>query len=152
MHFAPFWKKKFLKDTGRLKSVLGQISFTSVPLLYQNVRNTIWRHILSTRHTSEAPVYFCTESNTLSCLLDEPFLIISDLKNLKDKHYIENLFILLYNIYVLISSKKVTSLKANTIWARSCENVSYAICEQQRRRSACASAQSDQHLCCSLLR
>ena len=26
-----------------------------------------------------------------------------------------------------------------------------AICEQQRRRSACASAQSDQHLCCSLL-
>ena len=28
----------------------------------------------------------------------------------------------------------------------------YAICEQQRRRSACAAAQSDQHLCCSLLR
>ena len=26
----------------------------------------------------------------------------------------------------------------------------YAICEQQRRRSACASAQSDQRLCCSL--
>ena len=38
------------------------------------------------------------------------------------------------------------------IWARSCENVSYAICEQQRCRLACASAQSDQHLCCSLLR
>ena len=38
------------------------------------------------------------------------------------------------------------------IWARSCENVSYDICEQQRRRSACASAQSDQHLCCSHLR
>ena len=37
-------------------------------------------------------------------------------------------------------------------WARSCENLSYVICEQQRRRSACASAQSDQHLCCSLLR
>ena len=31
-------------------------------------------------------------------------------------------------------------------WARSCENVSYAICEQQRCRSACAFAQSDQHL------
>ena len=28
----------------------------------------------------------------------------------------------------------------------------YAICEQQRRRSTCASAQSDQHLCCSLPR
>ena len=24
----------------------------------------------------------------------------------------------------------------------------FAICEQQRRRSPCASAQSDQHLCC----
>ena len=40
----------------------------------------------------------------------------------------------------------------NGIWAKSCENMSYAICEQQRRRSACASAQSDQHLYCSLLR
>ena len=28
----------------------------------------------------------------------------------------------------------------------------YAICEQQRRRSACPSAQSDQRLCCSLSR
>ena len=28
----------------------------------------------------------------------------------------------------------------------------FAICEQQRRRSACASAQSDQRLCCSLSR
>ena len=28
----------------------------------------------------------------------------------------------------------------------------YAICEQQRRRSACASPQSDQHPCCSLPR
>ena len=27
----------------------------------------------------------------------------------------------------------------------------YSICEQQRRRSACAFGQSDQHLCCSLL-
>ena len=26
----------------------------------------------------------------------------------------------------------------------------FALCEQQRRRSACASMQSDQHLCCSL--
>ena len=28
----------------------------------------------------------------------------------------------------------------------------YATCEQQRRRSACSSAQSDQHLRCSLPR
>ena len=38
------------------------------------------------------------------------------------------------------------------IGVRSCENVSYAICEQSRRSSACASAQSDQQLGCSLLR
>ena len=30
------------------------------------------------------------------------------------------------------------------------EKTCFALCEQQRRRSACASAQSDQHLCCSL--
>ena len=30
--------------------------------------------------------------------------------------------------------------------------MSYVICVQQRRRSACASAHSDQRLCCSLLR
>ena len=38
------------------------------------------------------------------------------------------------------------------IWAGPWENVSYAIYEQQRRRSACASAQSDQCLCCLLPR
>ena len=37
-------------------------------------------------------------------------------------------------------------------WAGPWENVSYVICEQQRRRSACASAQSDHRLCFSLLR
>ena len=44
------------------------------------------------------------------------------------------------------------TLPTKIMWARSCENVSYAICEQQRCRSVCASAQSYQHLCCSLLR
>ena len=37
-------------------------------------------------------------------------------------------------------------------WAGPWENVSYVICEQQRRRSACASVQSNQRLCFSLLR
>ena len=37
-------------------------------------------------------------------------------------------------------------------WAGLWENVSYVICEQHRCRSACASAQSDQSLCCLLLR
>ena len=37
-------------------------------------------------------------------------------------------------------------------WAMSWENLLYAICEQQRRRSACPSAQSHQRICCLLLR
>ena len=37
-------------------------------------------------------------------------------------------------------------------WQKSMRKPTLAICEQQRCRSACASAQSDQHLCCSLLR
>ena len=39
-----------------------------------------------------------------------------------------------------------SNLIAAVIWAMSV----LAICKQQRRRSACASAQSDQRLCCSL--
>ena len=38
------------------------------------------------------------------------------------------------------------------IWAGLWGNMSYAICKQQRCRSACASAQSDQRLCCLLPR
>ena len=38
------------------------------------------------------------------------------------------------------------------IWAGPWENVSNVICEQRRHRSDCASMQSDQCLCCSLLR
>ena len=36
------------------------------------------------------------------------------------------------------------------IWASTRENLSSGVCEQQRRRPACASAQSDQRLCCSV--
>ena len=35
-------------------------------------------------------------------------------------------------------------------WASSRENLSSGVCEQHRRRPACASAQSDQRLCYSL--
>ena len=48
--------------------------------------------------------------------------------------------------------KFISRFQYSMIWARSCENVSYVICEQQRCRSACESTQSDQHLCCSLFR
>ena len=37
------------------------------------------------------------------------------------------------------------------IWASSRENLSSGVCEQHRRRPACAFAQSDQRLCYSLL-
>ena len=39
-----------------------------------------------------------------------------------------------------------------SIWAMSWENLLFSICEQQRCRSACASMQSDQCICCSLSR
>ena len=38
------------------------------------------------------------------------------------------------------------------IWASTRENLSSVVCEQHRRRPACASAQSDQRLCYSLFR
>ena len=45
-------------------------------------------------------------------------------------------------------------IPATKTWATSWENLSYAICQQQRRTSTYAHqpAQSDQHLCCSLPR
>ena len=39
---------------------------------------------------------------------------------------------------------------SGSIWAWAREDPSSGICEQHRRRPACASAQSDQRLCCSL--
>ena len=42
--------------------------------------------------------------------------------------------------------KNSDTQKNHCIWAGPWENVSYVICEQQWRRSACASAQSDQRL------
>ena len=47
---------------------------------------------------------------------------------------------------------KCETKKVVNTWAGPWENVSYVICEQQRRRSACAPAQSNQRLCCSLRR
>ena len=38
-----------------------------------------------------------------------------------------------------------------SIWALTRENLSPGVCEQQRRRSACTSAKSDQPLCYSLI-
>ena len=41
-------------------------------------------------------------------------------------------------------------VSSGIIRASSRENLSSEVCEQQRRRPACASAQSDQRICCSL--
>ena len=56
------------------------------------------------------------------------------------------------HIFLVLSCHGSVNKYLKFKWARSCKNVSYAICEQQRCRSACAFAQSDQHLCCSLPR
>ena len=42
--------------------------------------------------------------------------------------------------------------KCNISWASMRENLSSGVCQQQRRRPACASAQTDQRLCYSLFR
>ena len=62
--------------------------------------------------------------------------------------YIQKIFKLICFVFGHI--KCVYEMRS--IWARPWENVSYAICEEQRRRSACASAQSDQRLRCSMPR
>ena len=51
-----------------------------------------------------------------------------------------------------MSSFELMFFCINYIWAMSWEHLSYAIFEQQKRRSTCAFAQSDQRLCCSLLK
>ena len=43
------------------------------------------------------------------------------------------------------------SVYALIIWASTRENLSSGVCEQHRHRPACASAQTDQRLCYSLL-
>ena len=58
----------------------------------------------------------------------------------------------LFHLYFETWTSLIVFMKVSCIWARPWENVSYIICEQQRPRSACASAQSDQCLCFSLPR
>ena len=59
-------------------------------------------------------------------------------------------------MFVQRHSYELLSLAQTTKYGCDTSNVMrrpvLAICEQQRCRSACASALSDQHLCCSLLR
>ena len=57
---------------------------------------------------------------------------------------------------IIVRSELCSSFILSTV---SCKHMSHimrkpalALCEQQRCRSACSSVQSDQHLCCSLLR
>ena len=51
------------------------------------------------------------------------------------------------NTYKMSFHAKITKI---IIWATPCENMSSGICRQQRLRSDCASAQSDQDLLCLL--
>ena len=45
---------------------------------------------------------------------------------------------------------RIITISASHIWASTRENQSSGVCKQQRRRPACASAQSDHRLCFSL--
>ena len=54
------------------------------------------------------------------------------------------------NIFVRTSTEDQPDV-VHLIWASSRENLSSVVCEQQRHRPACAYAQSDQRLYCSLI-
>ena len=56
------------------------------------------------------------------------------------------------DIFPIISQIGITGIARTTSCGPGHAKTSYAICEQQRRRSDCSCVQSDQHLCCSLLR
>ena len=58
------------------------------------------------------------------------------------------IFIYFPNHELLLNNSLLKLIYLSTSW----ETLFYVICEQQRLRSACASAKSDQHLCCSLPR
>ena len=70
------------------------------------------------------------------------------------------LYKLYHDMYISIRADYPRSLASNyltyrwatIIWASTRENLSSVVCEQHRRRPACASAQSDQRLCRSLFR
>ena len=94
-------------------------------------------------------------SSVLSRIIGEAILM-STYNILSTKMYVEGLTFCDSNenplpLYMFLW-RNMENDPLNIIWARSCENRSHAICEQQRSRSAYASTQSDQHLCCSLLR
>ena len=52
--------------------------------------------------------------------------------------------------YLPYSPKYAVTFTSYSIWASTRENLSSGVCKQYRRRPACASAQSDQRLCCSV--
>ena len=64
------------------------------------------------------------------------------------------LICMLFNFYNSSSQLKVSGVFRSCdilYMSQAMRKPVYAICEQQRRRSVCASAQSDQHLCCRCL-
>ena len=120
---------------------------------------------------TESPVFVCTRTCVLerkraripmieygvSCLRCCKKMLNSD-KTTKFAHFGDT----------PLSESAASESASSSIWKMNCmgsfqalipnkfgpgrAKMSYAICQQQRCRSACTSAQSDQHLCCSLLR
>ena len=54
-----------------------------------------------------------------------------------------------YPIATVLTTHYIVFMKEFIFWASMQENLSSGVCEQHRRRPACASAQSDQRLCYS---
>ena len=95
-------------------------------MIYRTIHNNIIKNHF---HTLDAVSRKCNVK-TVKILANQPCILLPEQKG-----------------------RQKSPLALNTLkWAMSCENLSYAIREQQRCRSACADAQADQHLCCSLLR
>ena len=53
----------------------------------------------------------------------------------------------MHSIYLRLASIYLQEGRVRIIWASTRKNLTSGVCEYQRRRPACASAQSDQHLC-----
>ena len=65
-------------------------------------------------------------------------------------HYVHVLYCSFF-LNLDIIAKTCVYTKGYTNWASTRENLTSGGCEQQRRRHACTSVESDQHLCYSLI-
>ena len=118
---------------------------TSASLLRKNQQQTdMWSHVA--RPSLPCSLFSC-----------DTFLDWMFLQQIHSVEYLrQETPLLVFQVVYLNVQKYFKELFQNVVfninWAGPWGNLSYDICEQQRCRSACASAQSDQRLYCSLHR